>query len=253
MYVVKTGVIMKKYFLSFIVSLFFSQQSFSMSMDIVDSQDDDQSIAITIKSFEINAETFHVHQDLFETLKLINTAAFSPLEFQSPITRWYSKINHKSIFKLLNERWEKSTQRILQKLQSSNSERCLLITATMQGNKPVGFVLLFVRSLKQHLQELLNEKRCALHLLPNVTEYEEGEEAYIETTAIAPSFRGMNIGSNLIQVIHRYLPRVKHLYLETETRNEVAMSFYEKLGFIQKASFSAEWEECVIYSKVLSQ
>ncbi len=66
----------------------------------------------------------------------------------------------------------------------------------------------------------------------------------IERVAVFKSFRGKNIGINLVQfILNEFIPKKMKIYLNSQVQ---AMTFYEKLGFkkVGELFYEANIEHC---------
>jgi ribosomal protein S18 acetylase RimI-like enzyme len=152
----------------------------------------------------------------------------------------------------LVERWQKDMARLEANLKAAKPERCFLIAANNSLKKPVGFVLLFLKSQQQYFHELKSDQSIkGLKIAFDVNGLKDGEEVYVETLAVAPSFARKGIGTQLMNAIQKFLPTTKLIYLEVGGANEDAQKFYKKLEFIQQGNFATNAESCLIYSKVM--
>ena len=88
-----------------------------------------------------------------------------------------------------------------------------------------------VTQLAYHNDVVVGAIACRLEKAPG------GPKLYIITLGVLAPYRGMGVGSRLLEkslaVVADALPEVTEAYLHVQTNNEEAAAFYQRFGFVQ--------------------
>jgi ribosomal protein S18 acetylase RimI-like enzyme len=240
--------IMKRFlfFALFMASVAFTPCS-SMKVD-----DEKNDLSMELKGSAITKENFDQLAPVFKACCALNTAAFAEVESQNPIYKFLRGKTKQTIEELLEKGWENITlKKIRTNLESEHPKPCYLIYQTL-NSALIAFALVYIESSECYREELKQDKdiqKIDFSFKPEG--YQAGQEVYIDTLAVDPTFQGMEIGTGLIMAIKASIQSAQHFYLEVGVRNEKAQNFYAKMGFKQQALIKARTEANYIYSLFL--
>lgn len=100
------------------------------------------------------------------------------------------------------------------------------------------------RALFKHMGLKLIKRLPLLLKLNSVVGILNRGEYYISNIAVYPEYRGMGIGTTLLNFIEETKSKnIKNLTLDVETKNEGAIRLYKRLGFIISGKLSTKLKE----------